>query len=399
MKEFSKLFGLAKHIAGTVLKDKSEPNKYDIISEKEKIDIINELSDLKKKEKRHLLIDRIELSKKKDWKTIKSATYNKNNFQHIITVGKVAAIFIVVFGLSYFYYQGGFLKQNESKLIIVENEITIQLSNGKKEVLTNSGLKKIIDNKGKVTGIQEGYKLDYSKTNQGENKKPNTKNGASEKLAFNEINIPYGKTFQLILSDGTKVHLNSGTSLKYPIKFIKGKHREVFLQGEAYFDVAEDKNHPFVVNSNDLNIRVLGTKFDVSSYPEEDQIGTVLISGSVSLYDASKIYQKTNSKLLTPGHLGTWDKKNKNVTFRKVDTSIYTSWIEGKLVFKKTPFKTIRKKLERHYNVTIVNNNLSLDNKVYNAVFETESIEDVLISFQKNYAIDFQIKNNQIIIN
>ena len=97
-----------------------------------------------------------------------------------------------------------------------------------------------------------------------------------EKLVYNTIKIPYGKRFELQLSDGTIVHLNSGTTLKYPVKFIASGNRQVFLDGEAFFDVAKDKTHPFVVNADNLNVRVLGTHFNVSNYPEDKLTDIVL---------------------------------------------------------------------------------------------------------------------------
>src|SRR5690606_36367432 len=116
----------------------------------------------------------------------------------------------------------------------------------------------------------------------------------SDKLAYNTLKIPFGKKFRLQLSDGTMVHINSGSTLKYPIKFIAGENRQVYLDGEAFFDVAKDKKHPFIVNADNLNVRVLGTHFNVSNYPEDAVTDVVLVEGSVGMYrsneefDASK---------------------------------------------------------------------------------------------------------------
>jgi len=218
-----------------------------------------------------------------------------------------------------------------------------------------------------------------------------------EKLVYNELKVPYGKKFELLLSDGTQVNLNSGSSLRYPVKFIKGQERKVFLYGEAFFDVTKNTKNSFVVNVDDLNVMVYGTKFNVSSFEEDKDINTVLIEGSIGLYNSDS--NKENISILEPGDLGAWDKNKKEISINKVDTRIYTSWIEGKLIFRKTPFKVICKKLERKYNVTIESNNNDLNNKLYNAVFEMETIEEVLTSFQKNYKLDYSIIENKIIIN
>jgi ferric-dicitrate binding protein FerR (iron transport regulator) len=106
-----------------------------------------------------------------------------------------------------------------------------------------------------------------------------------------------------------------------------------------------------------------------------------------------------NTSILKPGHKASWSKNENKMSFEEVDTSIYTSWTNGKLIFKNSPFKNIRRKLERHYNVTIINNNISLDEKLYNASFDIETIEEVMEAFKENYEIDFTINANQIIIN
>lgn len=228
------------------------------------------------------------------------------------------------------------------------------------------------------------------------NSSNNTKN---ETLVYNELYVPYGKRLQVILSDGTHVHVNAGTTLKYPIRFIEGKERKVFLEGgEAFFDVTKDEKNAFIVNVNKQNIKVLGTRFNVSSYPEDEINHVVLVEGSVSLYENSKAHNDDEAILLEPGFKAGWNTKHNNILISEVDTSTYTGWIEGKLIFKNIPFKSIRKKLERFYNVTIINNNKVLDNNTYNAVFDVETIDQVLETLNENYPIEYVIENNQIII-
>src|SRR5690606_20172851 len=152
-----------------------------------------------------------------------------------------------------------------------EESITITLDNGTIETLGIDENKVVRDADGNIIGTHNKSKLTYTGVSKG------------EELVYNTLNIPYGKQFDVVLSDGTHVFLNSGTSLRYPVTFIKGKDRTVFLSGEAYFEVAKDEGHPFVVDANEIQIEVLGTKFNVSRYPEDSNINTVLVEGSIEL--------------------------------------------------------------------------------------------------------------------
>jgi len=305
-----------------------------------------------------------------------------------IHILKYAAIFIGVLGMAYFYQNTNiFEKQNVPVLKIDEEIITLTLANGVVKKINENGNEQIVNSKGKVVVVQNGGRLNY------------TSNEETEELIYNELYVPYGKRFQLSLSDGTHVHLNSGSSLRYPVRFLKGKSREVELTGEGYFDVAKDATRPFIVNANEINIRVLGTQFNVSSYANEQEINTVLVEGSVGLYRKNEQYLEEQASFLEPGQIGTLNKVAGALDINTVDTSIHTSWIEGKLVFRNTPFEIIRKRLERHYNVIIINNNKDLDKNTYKAIFDIESIEQVLETLNRNYAIEYLIVNNQIIIN
>src|SRR5690606_35926115 len=158
---------------------------------------------------------------------------------------------------------------SKQKPPIKGNQITLQLDNGKVEVINEDDLRRILDTEGSEVGFQNGNQLNYNK------------GYGSEKLIYNELNIPNGKKFNLVLSDGTKVSLNSGSSIKFPVQFLPGQNREVTLTGEAYFEVKKDSVDPFIVHVADLKVRVLGTEFNLSSYPEDKEVTAVLVQGSV----------------------------------------------------------------------------------------------------------------------
>ncbi|HCO81937.1 MAG TPA: iron dicitrate transport regulator FecR, partial [Arenibacter sp.] len=218
-------------------------------------------------------------------------------------------------------------------------------------------------------------------------------------ITYNTLTVPYGKRFDLLLSDGTQITLNSGTSLKYPVQFLKTKNRQVFLDGEAFFNVAKDSVNPFIVNTNGLNVRVLGTKFNLSSYPEDQYVNTTLLEGSVSVYNKQDTFDSSNASLLEPGFKAEWNKYNKQISVEEADIAMHTDWLNGKIILRHVPFKNIVKKLERHYNVDIVNNNPELDEEMFTASFDVESIDQVFKTFNVTYEMEYKINDRQIIIN
>lgn len=283
-------------------------------------------------------------------------------------------------------YQRGFFNSKKDTIISNSNEITLQLENGDIQVISANKKSEIADADGNVVGNQNGNKIVYDTET------------TLEKLVYNTIKIPYGKRFELQLSDGTIVHLNSGTTLKYPVKFIASSNRQVFLDGEAFFDVAKDKTHPFVVNADNLNVRVLGTHFNVSNYPEDLLTDVVLVEGSVGLYTANEKFNAEKNTVLKPGFKGSFSKTDNQIKTKAVVTDVYTAWIKGGLTFREMTFKDISKKLERHYNVTIVNQNAKLSNEKFNASFGDEPIAKVLSYFNEIHGINYTLKNNEVLI-
>jgi transmembrane sensor len=297
---------------------------------------------------------------------------------------KYAAVIMATIGIAYFYQNNNSSQQNDSLLIPKDEAITLVLDNGKIQTINPSNSINVYDKAGKIIGRQSKSKIIYAG------------NMASNTLVYNTIKIPYGKRFEVALSDGTIVHLNSGTSLRYPVQFLKNQSRNVFLTGEAFFEVAKDKAHPFTVNTSEMNVEVLGTKFNVNSYKEEGTSDVVLVEGKVALYKDQKTAQ--NPTFLTPGLKGTIVKGEQNFTKEEVNTDNYTGWIQGSLVFKKKSFNSIIRTLERNYNVTFINKDKALGKEIFNARFDNEPIEVVLKYLSDSYAINYTIKDNMVII-
>jgi transmembrane sensor len=321
----------------------------------------------------------------KNWEELQ-AVLKQQNAKPVIPLWKktlpYAAVFIGLIGI-FFIVQHNNVNKSEIKLS--EDDIQLVLENGAVQILKADGSGEIVSNNGQVLGAQKGTELKYNTTTE------------IQTLVYNQIKIPNGKTFNLTLSDGTHVYLNSGSALRFPVKFIKGMKREVYLEGEAFFDVSKDKLHPFIVNANAINVKVLGTKFNISSYAEDKEVSTVLVEGSVSLNNDANPNEKT---MLTPGYKGAWSKTSAKISLEKVDTSIYTNWMKGELVFKNVAFAAIIKKLERTYNVKIINYDDELNNIKINASFDKniENINAVMNAISKVRSFNYKITEDKIII-
>ncbi|MBZ4037336.1 DUF4974 domain-containing protein [Flavobacterium sp. 17A] len=296
---------------------------------------------------------------------------------------RYAAIVVCLLGLVYLFQ---YKTDKDSKIVIPPDAIQLVLENGDIQILSPNGEKQIVKKNGEVVASQKNNEINYSATN------------SMNKLVYNEIKIPNGKTFKVALSDGTTVNINAGSSLKYPIQFIKGHNREVVLEGEAFFDVAKDKTHPFIVKTRGVAVKVLGTKFNVSSYSEDTDINTVLVEGSVSLSD---VKNANKNAMLVPGEKGSWNAEGNQIAINKVDTRFYTEWINGEIVFRKTPFRDIIIKLERTYGVKIENKRTDILDKKFNASFNKniESIEKVLETMSKIQGFTYTIEGKLIKIN
>lgn len=168
---------------------------------------------------------------------------------------------------------------------------------------------------------------------------------------MNQLVIPYGNQSKLILSDNTVVWLNAGSRLVYPT-FFNGKTREVLLFGEAFFEVSKNAEKPFIVKTSDIEIKVLGTQFNVSAYAEDKVIQTVLKEGSVSIRQNNATFFDSEI-LLKPNQMASFAKNSNETKLYDVDASYYTLWTKGLLSFDDVDFNRILKKVERFYNISV----------------------------------------------
>ncbi|WP_430809947.1 MULTISPECIES: FecR family protein [unclassified Carboxylicivirga] len=183
------------------------------------------------------------------------------------------------------------------------------------------------------------------------------------------LSTPFGAKTNVDLPDGSRVWLNSGSTITYPVKF--GKSRSLSLSGEAFFDVKKS-NSPFIVSTPDGDVVVKGTSFNVKAYPEDGIYETTLIEGAVDF----KPKDETGVLSLKPGDQ--LRKTQEGFSIREVDVKLSTCWMEGKLIFNREPFPTLITKLERWYNVKIEYADSELDKLWYSGVIEMESISEVM---------------------
>ena len=223
------------------------------------------------------------------------------------------------------------------------------------------------------------------------------KNQQEAHVVMQTISSRQGMVTQFELADGTKVWLNSGSSLQFPSLFT-GDLREVKLSGEAFFEVTKNENQPFLVKAKDLNIEVLGTSFNVVSYDDEKQAEVVLVEGKVSLSSEIEQVRKVFGTL-QPGQRVVYLDKNQQVLAEEVEVDKYIAWRDGNLIFRDDKMEDVVRRLSRWFNVEIVINDPEINNYAYKATFRNENLTQVLNLLKISAPIDYQIIDNKLLPN
>lgn len=207
----------------------------------------------------------------------------------------------------------------------------------------------------------------------------------------NELIIPKGWEYQVVLADGTKVWLNSASRLIYPQSFM-GKERRVVLSGEAFFDVTHDAERPFVVETSRMNVKVLGTRFNVNDYDDNEEVSTTLVNGSVEIISGDQ-----QAFRLVPGEQA-YGKENE-LEKREVNVRLYTSWIDGKFLFNNTELEEIAKQISRWYDVEIFFSSESVKKvRFTGAIVKFKPLEDLVRMIESTSQVRFSVKGRTIVI-
>ncbi len=209
-------------------------------------------------------------------------------------------------------------------------------------------------------------------------------------LAWVEVKAPAWTRAQFSLPDGTTGWLNSNSSIRYSGNF--NNNRQLWLNGEAFFDVIKDVRKPFKVETDEIIFTVLGTRFNIASYDNENVVEIVLEEGEVVCYNK----ELTKSCALKPNDYLSFDKKQKIFKIETVQAEKYSSWKEGKLIFRNDPIEVIARRLERWYNIEVeVRDKLTNHNGLW-ATFIDENLEEVLRLLQLSLPIKYKIENPQM---
>ena len=196
----------------------------------------------------------------------------------------------------------------------------------------------------------------------------------SEVEQYNELVVGKGAEFSIMLSDGTQVWLNADSRLKYPVTFSKDGVRRVYLQGEAYFDVSADENHPFVVTAASTDITVYGTEFNIHARTD-DYVRTTLVRGAVSV----SVEGDTCQTCLTPGQTAKVNLQNGSVTLNEDPIELYVGWKQGKYYFEEIPLKDLFAELSLWYDVDVVFTDESLEHECFSGCLSRHSSLDKIL--------------------
>ncbi|MGE5406466.1 MAG: FecR family protein [Methanosarcina sp.] len=200
---------------------------------------------------------------------------------------------------------------------------------------------------------------------------------AFQEPVYNEVYATFGTRTALRLADSSLVWLNSGSSLKYPDKFT-GSTREVYLNGEAYFEVKSKPEMPFLVRTSDIVVKATGTKFNVLGFKKSKESEVTLVSGKVAVSGIDDTGKDTLISDLFPDQHLVINKCSGDVSMNTEDTYKYISWKDGKLIFRNEPLSVVTKKLSQVYNVDIEIQGEALRDYTYRATFEDETLADIL---------------------
>jgi hypothetical protein len=351
--------------------------------------LLDDLVSTKEREKRLELINRINLDY--EWKRFQKNSAPKtilmpNRWLEIARYAAVIVLPMLIAG--YLLFQNYNANQFAANLAVIEpgtQTAHLVLSNGKKIALDEMTLRMkeannevIIENKERT--------LNYTSVND------KTEN---QSLVFNELQIGKGEEYQLVLSDGTRVWLNSESRLKFPVQFVDNR-REVILEGEAFFEVTKNPNAPFIVKTGSMDIEVLGTSFNVSAYKDEASIQTTLLEGKVKV---SSNIEQSLEQILKPNEQAIFSKSNNQFEIIEVNAALYASWREGVFVFDEENLDDILRKLSRWYDINVFFQSEEVRAYQFSGKLPRfKNCNELLDMIEKTTDVQFTMKENRTVI-
>ncbi len=275
-----------------------------------------------------------------------------------------------------------YIGQIHTKALIPLNARAI-IPGGNRAILTFANGQKINLRSNQTGLVISSDKITYA---DGSNVVNNASQSAPDTL-LQTVTTPRGGMYQVILADGTHVWLNAETTLKFPRSFAGMNNRKIELKGEAYFEVAKDKTHPFYVQSKLQLLRVLGTHFNVSAYPDEYTKST-LLEGSIVI---------DRNTILKPGDQAT--KTETSIHVEQIDTDNAVAWKNGEFMFRKEPLQNIMQKIARWYDVEVVYQDQSQAKKLFGGeISRFAAVDTVLNTLQLTGQVNFKIEGRRIMV-
>lgn len=340
--------------------------------------------------------ENLAIEKEKYWNQIESLIHKDKKRILVSTLMKYAAIFIIAIifsGLAYyqFYYKNEKITNVQNvavtELVPGEQKALLVMSDGSNVNLGKEKNNSIKEKDGSVIKNDDNN-LTYNTQESGLNEKQQSK-----KMLYNTLITPKGGEYSIVLSDGTKVQMNAGSKLKYPITFNRNI-REVELEGEAYFEVKHLNDTPFLIKTNDYNIEVLGTSFDVLAYKEDSKVITTLVEGSIKIKDFDN---SGNEILVKPNEQVILNKLEKGIHIKEVDVNNYIAWKEGRFVFVRQNLEEILKILSRWYNFQVDYENDELKTIVFTGNMDRyEQLSTALNMIAQTNKVNFIIEENEV---
>ncbi|GHT67249.1 iron dicitrate transporter FecR [Bacteroidia bacterium] len=308
----------------------------------------------------------------------------KSVFKRIQPFLKYAAAVILILSVGLKFFQRD---QHESQEL---TQITISPGKAQAILVLDDGTQLYL-NPDSLQQIQSGQAL--LATNNSTGISYNTVDDDRSEDKYNTLVIPRGGEYHLTLSDGTKVHLNSASELKYPVNFNQ-KSREVFLKGEAYFEVAKDSDRLFYVNTEDISIKQYGTAFNVNTYAE-NIVQVILVKGSIGVLTK----EPEAEYALKVSQLAEYNKENHSVKIQTVDVRTYIAWNEGKFIFENKKMETIMETLSLWYDMDVQFGSNDLKNILFTGSIDRDNpMEDILKAIEFTTNVHIRIKGKVVSI-
>jgi len=265
------------------------------------------------------------------------------------------------------------------------NKAILTLANGR-QIILDSSQDGSIARQGATTVLKFNGVISYSQAGgQGSGE------GHQGPVLYNTITTPKGGQYELILSDGSRVWLNSASSLRFPTAF-SGTGREVELKGEGYFEIEKDKSRPFTVAVNDMKVQVLGTRFNTMAYPDEKTINTTLLDGSVVVTEGRL------EKKLEPGQQAAFDSAGRRLSVRKADVQQVMAWKTGLFEFDNTDLAAVMRQLARWYDIEVVYKVAPDKTPLGGSISRRLDLKEVLALLEANGINHFKIEGRKVFV-